>query len=476
MAEDKFAYGEHGGKEDSSSGYFDYINKRSDRTLTIVLSLYLLFGFVIAGQHDTWLVALLLGGLSFIAFLTIRLIFPDKSWHRYVGSLVMGLFTAQFIYQMQGAYEMHFFAFISATMLIMYQNWRIQIPLFLTVVVHYLVFSFMESRGVEGIFLSQDGLGNDLETFLLHAGLGGVIFGICFFWSHILHKRSVRLMDQLKLNDTQLNYLETNIAFAKQIADGELEHEHQPDEGDELGNTLIKLRDNIKGANEKESIEKFYNIGLAEIGQILRDYDDEFRDVANKLISQLVNYFGANQGGLYLVEKGEDGEEYLDLVAFYAWERQKYSNQHIERGEGLVGQAFQEEETIYLTKVPEDYIKVTSGLGHANPNALLIVPLKVNETVYGVIELAAFGEFEAYKISFMEKLGESIASSVANHKTTAYTRQLLQESQMMTEQMQTQEEEMRQNVEELKATQEELMRKEKAAAAEVEELKARLKQ
>jgi hypothetical protein len=92
--------------------------------------------------------------------------------------------------------------------------------------------------------------------------------------------------------------------------------------------------------------------------------------------------------------------------------------------------------------------------------------------VHGMMELASFNELEPYQIELMEKLGESIASTIANYRNTAYTKLLLGDSQSLAEQMQGQEEEMRQNMEELQATQEELSRKEARMAEELKQVRA----
>jgi transcriptional regulator with GAF, ATPase, and Fis domain len=110
---------------------------------------------------------------------------------------------------------------------------------------------------------------------------------------------------------------------------------------------------------------------------------------------------------------------------------------------------------------PENYVTITSGLGEALPNCLVLCPLKTEDTVEGVIEIAGFRKLEPYEITFLEKVCENTAAVFKNLKTADETRRLLEDSQEHSEMMKSQEEEMRQNMEELSATQEEMLRKEK---------------
>jgi PAS domain S-box-containing protein len=232
-----------------------------------------------------------------------------------------------------------------------------------------------------------------------------------------------------------------------------------------LNKTLIKLRDTIKLNKETEEKRRkedeqrhWVSEGLAKFGDILRATSENMEELSYKIISNLVKYIDANQGGFFLLNDNTDEDVYFELTACYAYNRKKYADKRIEWGEGLVGTCALERKTIYLTEIPDSYIFITSGLGKANPKSLLIVPLIVNEEIHGIMEIASFNEFEKFEIEFVEKVCESIATTISSVKINMKTSQLLRDSQNQAETLASQEEQMRQNMEELQATQEEATR------------------
>ena len=226
----------------------------------------------------------------------------------------------------------------------------------------------------------------------------------------------------------------------------------------------------IEQTREEDKKRAWTATGLSQFGELLRTIHLGEQKLFDTFVSQLVSYIGVNQGGLFVVEN-DNNKDYLILKSCYAYERKKYIQKRVEIGEGLLGQAYLEKETIILTEIPERYTTITSGLGNATPSCIVIVPLIVNKEILGVLELAAFHVIEPYKIAFIEKLGENLASTISISKVNTHTQRLLIQSQEQTELMRTQEEEMRQNMEELQATQEEMYRKN----AEVEENQEKIK-
>jgi transcriptional regulator with GAF, ATPase, and Fis domain len=164
------------------------------------------------------------------------------------------------------------------------------------------------------------------------------------------------------------------------------------------------------------------------------------------------------------------------MTACYAFDRQKFLKKRIEVGEGLVGRCYQEQEKIFLTEIPVDYIKITSGLGDNSPTCLLLIPLAYNDNIFGIMEIASFNEYRDFEIEFIERIGESIAATISSVKANIQTAILLEQSQQQAEEMSSQEEEMRQNMEELRATQEQSSRREEELTREVEMLKKKLQE
>ncbi len=276
-----------------------------------------------------------------------------------------------------------------------------------------------------------------------------------------------KMTDSLK---SLINSLSETSRFANEIGQGNLKADFEPlSEKDVLGHSLLAMRSNLLKVAEEDSQRNWATQGLAKFAEILRSQDD-FQKLGDSIISNLVKYVNGNQGSLFITNDVDGHPEHLELLSCYAWEKKKFLEMKIEKGEGLVGQCWQEGEPIYLTDVPAKYITITSGLGKATPTSILIVPLKVNENIYGIVEVASFKVFRPHEKEFIGKVCENIAAAISAAKITDRTKRLLIQTQQQTEEMRAQEEEMRQNMEELTAIQEEMGRKEKDYLARIKEL------
>jgi len=270
--------------------------------------------------------------------------------------------------------------------------------------------------------------------------------------------------------------------FAAEIGKGNLKSEFNAlSNQDRLGNALLEMRNNLEKAFLMEQFRKIEDEhrswathGLAKFADILRKNNDNTDALAYDIISNLVKYVGANIGAIYTLTDENTSLPNLELKACYAYNRQKYLTKKIAIDIGLTGRCFREREIVYMNEVPDNYISITSGLGDEKPTTLLLVPMIMNDVVYGIIEIASFNNIDSYKSDFIKDLGEDIASTLATVKANMQTQLLLEKTRMQAEEMISKEEEMRQNMEELKATQEEYEKIEEELRSEIQTLRQKV--
>jgi methyl-accepting chemotaxis protein len=436
-------------------------NEEADRAMRPFVFVFFTFGLLIAPFYSTWAFALGIGGSCLLAYLVCAYFLSGTFASRLVISLIFATYMLQFIGQMHGMYEMHFFFFINIAILIIYQDWRIMAPYTVFAIGHHSVFFAIQMSGydVKEYFINIENITYVVLAF--HFGLAALMAVVCGWWAIILRKRTRQDFENKLQLEEQLTNVSKNVAFAQQISQGALEANYELSDGDGLGESLLEMRTSLLEAKAKDQREKFKNTGLAELSAILRNSASDVEELSQQVIRHVINYLQINQGGIFIL-RSDEGSPYLSLTACYAFERKKYLERRLAVGEGLVGQAVLEKDTIYLAEVPTDYVNITSGLGKATPRSILIVPLKTSDEVVGVIELAAFRPFEPFEIEFLEKIAESIAASVKAVQISQQTKELLAQARINEEELRSQEEEMRQNMEELQATQEEADRKVKA--------------
>jgi len=265
----------------------------------------------------------------------------------------------------------------------------------------------------------------------------------------------------------QINQLIDNMntlaKFATEMSKGNLDAEFKPlSESDIIGNALIDIRENKRILNKREAEQKLLDdrkqwsaTGINKVSEILRQHSQSMSQLTFSALKFTMEYVDAVQGGVYVKNYDTEDDLYFEMTAAIAFGREKIAKGKIKLEEGLVGRCASEKLTIYLTEIPDNYPRIKSGLGNATPNVIVLVPMKTNEEVLGVVELISFKEYEDFEIEFLEKVGDDMAVTVANVITNQKTVRLLEQSQRQSKALALKEEQARQTLEELNATQEE---------------------
>lgn len=317
--------------------------------------------------------------------------------------------------------------------------------------------------GIHNFFLAYD---LNLSIFSIDDLLDKNPFlGLIFLMPILIPSLLYLLMNKLKslalepfkeLREKEI-HMEMLSNFATELGKGNYDSVYEVNgDHDVLGSILLDMRDNTKQSIEKETKRNWSVSGVAKFADILRNSQDNIETLSAQLIKELVRYVNCNQGGVFLIDNSDKENIFIKASALYAYEREKHENIKLNLGEGLIGQCVYEKQHIYLTDVPTNYVNITSGLGEATPTAVLIVPILLNEDIYGAVEIISFKTFEEHEIEFIQSVASSFASTVSNVKMNENTKLLLNESRALTEEMKLKEEQMEQNAEELQATQDEL--------------------
>lgn len=246
-----------------------------------------------------------------------------------------------------------------------------------------------------------------------------------------------------------------NAGFAKKIGEGDLSTTADDlDETDMVGRSLILMRDNLLANKIKEDEINWITRGKEIVSNELRIHTD-LNDLSYHVLVKILDFTKLIQGAFYIYD---DEAGLITNTASFAYGRKKFLKQKLSIGEGLVGQAAFEMDTIYRRELPPDYITISSGiLGDKKPGSLLIVPLTSDDKLHGLIELASINDsISPLTIRFVEELGHIIARTIFNLKVSYRTERLLRDAQQMTEELRENDEKLRQNAEEMKASQEEL--------------------
>lgn len=231
-------------------------------------------------------------------------------------------------------------------------------------------------------------------------------------------------------------------------------------ENDHLAKSVNTMVSYLEVSQCEQKDREWVNNGYSGALEILQT-NISLEEMSNSILIYLAKYLELSQAKLYMTT--EDGVRVaLLLKGTYAYKRIKYTEEEsIDPGQGLIGQAYLEQEPILLTDIPEGYCTISSGLGEAEPACVYIAPLLFNKKCEGILEVVFLHMPKEVVVELIDKCTVAMAGAFATQKVNQITSKLLEESKEQTELIRAQEEEMRQNLEELMATQKALERKQK---------------
>ena len=255
--------------------------------------------------------------------------------------------------------------------------------------------------------------------------------------------------------------------ITEQVARGDLDVELERGSKEATG-ILASVRtmvQSLRANRDKIEQQNWLNTGQSDLEDQMRG-DQSIAILCTNIMTFISNYLDVQVGTFYVNE----GEGTFKLMASYAYKTRKNLSNEFKIGQGLIGQAALEKQSIVLTNVPDDYITVTSSLGKKKPRNILVIPLIYNEIVMGVLEIGSFDEFPELQTTFLEEISERVAIIINSAQARVQLQNALEVAQQQAEDLESQQKELRAANEELEEQTQKLQVSEEQLKSQQEEL------
>ena len=171
------------------------------------------------------------------------------------------------------------------------------------------------------------------------------------------------------------------------------------------------------------------------------------QQLSEPLLRLLIDASGAVAGNIFLASG-----KTLEFVAGYGSDEIRKGNifsKEFKVGEGLVGEAALAQDIVELTNIPDKYFHIRSSLGDSAPARIVFIPLRFQEQLVGLIEVASFGQLKDSARALFRHLAPVFAAGINAAQSRDRQQALLEETQVQAEELQAQQEELRTSNEEL---------------------------
>lgn len=237
--------------------------------------------------------------------------------------------------------------------------------------------------------------------------------------------------------------------------------------GGEVGvvmRSLAEMRDELREKTRALDRDNRIKTRQAELARALRGRQS-IDDLADAVIRYLTPELGCYVGA-FLTHEGQQGR--LCCVRGYALST---APEPIEPGEGLAGQAAVDGRVRLVRDLPADFMPVASGTGRSQPGFVWLVPLIRDGALYGLIELAGWGEPEESDRDLLTGAAESIAIALQASQASTAMEQALAESRAQARELEQKQAEMARAHEQLEQQSQRLQDSEEKLQAHEEELR-----
>ncbi len=225
------------------------------------------------------------------------------------------------------------------------------------------------------------------------------------------------------------------------------------DRRDEVG-AIARAIEELRKTSEMAQQRAWIKRHVATLGDLMtreREYDK----FAAAILGYLCPAVGCGYGMMFRVSNGA-----VTQLAGYGYKERRNENRSAH--DGLAAECARSGKPIVLDPVPEDYLRIGSGLGEAKPRCIHLWPLQGAQGTVGVLELASFTSLDGHTREMLDEVALSGGLALESLSQAIQTRELLEESRVQAEELQASEEALRVQAEDLRTTNEAVSEKSRA--------------
>jgi methyl-accepting chemotaxis protein len=265
-----------------------------DRLLGVLLLMHLPVALALAAQHNTWTLAVAVGGVtSFVSFWLSRRN-AGQTRTRFVIAVGFMTYSALFIHQLNGMLELHFHIFVSLAFLLTYRDWRVPIAAAAAIAVHHVVFMFLQNGG-SAVYAFPRGHHTEFGIVAVHAGFV-VLETAVLVWMGLRLAREIHEADGLQAVARELARGNVNV----EVTGGEIAVAYRQALG--AVRAMVTQATAVASATQRN---EFHVRGNTEL------FDGSFRDVIEGLNGAMDNVQRANEA---MRTQRDDAVQFLEAL------------------------------------------------------------------------------------------------------------------------------------------------------------------
>ncbi len=192
---------------------------------------------------------------------------------------------------------------------------------------------------------------------------------------------------------------------------------------------FVEISEALNVGNKELDKLQQNNLNLKLITDLVKKNHADIVVMMDLMIQKVVSLLDFEMGAVFLKTTKRDNI-FLEQTVSYAYNEKKNNKLVFKLGDSLIGACAAEKRIVHLKKVPQDYLRIISGLGDAPPKSMLIVPILFENETLGVIELGSLHDIHEDTVRFIEKIAENIAVVLYLAQNNSRNLQLLEQSKI----------------------------------------------